>query len=465
MAAPGAAQENGAPGAFRHPFPLGPLGGAAEVVDGTNEAIVTAVTADAPAARGGLQAGDRIVAVDGQPFTPFSASIDAGDAGPPEELGRAIAHCERAPGDRRLRLAVRRGDAELALACELPIAGDFVAGICRQLLATQREDGSWGTPTGQTSDRFITGLLALTLLAHDGEAHLPAIRKSIAYLVGPDGKCLLPDDFKPGPGGLDNWPRLTTALLLAEVRIATGDDSLQAPLQRLCDAFAARMRPDGKMGHTDEDAYGGNGFNVINTQVHLAWGLAQRAGCKIDDATWQKSFEQIRASTGENGGVRYWTLETGYGDASARTGSMAAALALARREPELAHRMAGYLVANTKRMREAHAMGSIGMIYGTFALKLLSPAGWRAHRDEWSWYLTLMRQPDGSAAYLGSKGNNGGDHYLGGANIAAAIAGLMLATDDDELCLCGGTRSGWLTVASPLIDAPQIAGAATRSAR
>ena len=435
------------------------------MVADTCEAIVTAVAADAPAARAGLQPGDRIVAVQGQPFERFSASIDAGDAGPPEALGRAIEACERAPVDRKLKLAVRRGETELALECELPIARDFAAGLCRQVVATQRADGSWGAPTGQTAERFITGLLALTLLAHDGETHLPAIRKAIAYLVGPDGKCLLPDDFTPGPGGLDNWPLLTTALLLAEVRIATGDESLQVPLQRLCDAFAARMRPDGKMGHTDELAYSGNGFNAINTQVHLAWALGRLAGCTIDETAWQTSFELIQASTGENGGVRYWTLETGYGDASARTGSMAAALALAEREPALARRMAGYLVTHTKRMREAHAMGSIGMIYGTFALKLLSADGWRAHFDEWSWYLTLMRQPDGSAAYLGSKGNNGGDHYLGDANIAAAIAGLMLATREEKLCLCGGTRSGWLPLAAPLLDAAQIAGAATRAAR
>ncbi|MBM4014112.1 MAG: hypothetical protein FJ293_03995 [Planctomycetes bacterium] len=429
------------------------------------EAIVTAVAADAPAARAGLQPGDRIVAAQGQPFERFSASIDVADAGPPEAIGRAIEACERAPIDRKLRLAVRRGETELALEFELPIAGDFADGLCRQVVATQRADGSWGAPTGQTADRFITGLLALTLLAHDGDAHLPVIRKAVAYLVGPDGKCLLPDDFTPGPGGLDNWPLLTTAFLLAEMRIATGDESLEAPLQRLCDAFAARMRPDGKMGHTDELSYGGNGFNAINTQVHLAWALGRLAGCTIHEAAWQKSLELIQASTGENGGVRYWTLETGYADASARTGSMAAALALAGREPALARRMAGYLVTHTKRMREAHAMGSIGMIYGTFALKLLSAEGWRTHFDEWSWYLTLMRQPDGSAAYLGSKGNNGGDHYLGDANIAAAIAGLMLATREERLRLCGGTRAGWLPVATPLLDAAQIAGAATRAAR
>ena len=64
--------------------------------------------------------------------------------------------------------------------------------------------------------------------------------------------------------------------------------------------------------------------------------------------------------------------------------------------------------------------------------------------DGWAWYLNLMRQPDLSANYLGSKRNNGGDQYLRKRHIAAAICGTMLATGGAKLAICGNKERGWL---------------------
>ena len=89
-------------------------------------------------------------------------------------------------------------------------------------------------------------------------------------------------------------------------------------------------------------------------------------------------------------------------------------------------------------------MGSIGMIFGTGALRRTNPAGWRRHMDSWRWYLSLMQQSDGSAAYIGGKRNNGGDHYLRVEHVANAIAGTMLASGLGHLHICGNDRKGWL---------------------
>ena len=89
-------------------------------------------------------------------------------------------------------------------------------------------------------------------------------------------------------------------------------------------------------------------------------------------------------------------------------------------------------------------MSSIGMIFGTAALKRVNPKGWQQHMDSWQWYLTLMRQPDGSAEYIGGKRNNGGDHYLGKPHLANAIAGLILASRLGHLHIFGNDQKGWL---------------------
>ena len=68
----------------------------------------------------------------------------------------------------------------------------------------------------------------------------------------------------------------------------------------------------------------------------------------------------------------------------------------------------------------------------------------RQHMQIWRWYLTLMRQPDLSAEYIGGKRNNGGDSYLGPAHAANAIAGVMLASGLGHLHICGNDRRGWL---------------------
>ena len=438
-------------------IPLGPLGGAARVRHGEIEAEVTAVKEGSPAARAGLLVGDRLFAVDGEEFPAHTKNIDAGGAGPEEELGDAIERAESSD-DGALSLGVRRGEEELTLAVRIPRIGayaesfpadcvksrSFYDGVCAQLLASQSADGRWRATTGISADRYVSALCAIALLGRGDPAHLDALKKAAEFLAQPDGKAFLDDELAPHGGGLDNWAICVTAIYLSEYVIATGDEGYLPSIQRCVDALTKRMTEDGRFGHAGTVGYGGKGLNIINTQAQLAWALAERAGCEIDEGAWDKSLKEIRLSTGEGGGVRYWTLETGYADASARTASAALALFVRDEEPELRARMAGWLAKHSTRLREAHAVGSIGMIYGTCALRCFDEQAWRGHMDGWGWYLNLMRQPDLSANYLGSKRNNGGDSYLRKRHVAAAICGAMLATGEAKLVMCGSRERHWL---------------------
>ncbi len=435
-------------------FPLGPIGGTAEVLADQNHAVIKFLQPDRPGSKAGLKVGDTLVSAAGKGFPKYTRNVNEGGHGPQAALGMAI---ERAETKGPLELLILRGEQMVTVRVRLPATQAFSAtfpqdckksrrffhGICQALVRSQQNAGNWRAKTGQTASRFITAYCALALLGRGEPQYLPNIRKAARYLQGKDGKAFIPDGFGKGPK-LDNWPISATAIFLSEYVLATGDKSVRPTIQRCVDCLAKRVSIEGKMGHGVGVGYRGKGFNVINTQSHLAWALAQQAGCRINKPAWTRSLALIRKSTGKNGGVRYWTSQTGYGDASARTGSMALALAISGQLPKSAQAMAAYLTKHHKRMREAHAMGSIGMIFGTAALRQLNPAGYRTHMDYWRWYLNLSRQPDGSAAYVGSKRNNGGDHYLGQQHVGNAIAGLMLSTAARKLFICGGRKKNWL---------------------
>ena len=439
-------------GDFAH-SPLGPIGGRGEVVADEATILVLEVHEGGPGAVAGLKKGDVIVSVAGKKLPQHSRDINQID-GPLAALGHAIEAAEAKRGE--LKLRVNREGGELKLTVTLPVLGkmklrdpknakanQFLDGICADLLQTRRADGAWKSNTGEDATRYTTALCGLALLGRGNADDLPALEKIAELLAGPNRRGYVSEDLME-PAGLSNWFITMSGIYLSEYVLATGDEQWLPTIQHLCDCLAARQTDGGRYGHGITVGYGGKGFNIINTHAHLLWALAERAGCKINQEAWQRSFAEIEKSTGDNGGVRYWTLETGYWDACARTGQMALALSLADEASKLQTKMGDYLHQTHRRMREAHAMSSIGMIFGTAALRRVHTAGWKEHMDSWQWYLTLMRQPDGSAEYIGGKRNNGGDHYLGKAHVANAIAGVMLASRFGKLHIFGNDQPGWL---------------------
>ncbi|NQU47420.1 MAG: PDZ domain-containing protein [Planctomycetes bacterium] len=445
---------NAKAGDFAH-SPLGPIGGRGEVVADDATILVLDVSKDGPGATAGMQKGDVIIAAAKAKFPAHSRDINQID-GPLVALGNAIEKAEAKSG--QLKLSILRDGAEMQLDIQLPALGkmkpqdpknlkanQFYQGVCSDLLKTRRADGAWKANTGEDATRYTTALCGLALLGRGNPDDLPALEKIAVLLAGPERRGYVSTDLME-PAGLSNWFITMSGIYLSEYVLATGDNQWLPTIQHLCDCLAARQTENGRYGHGITVGYGGKGFNIINTHAHLLWALADRAGCNIDQKAWQRSFAEIQKSTGENGGVRYWTLETGYWDACARTGQMALALSLAGEAPKLQESMGRYLQENHRRMREAHAMSSIGMIFGTAALRRVNPKGWQQHMDSWLWYLTLMRQPDGSAEYIGGKRNNGGDHYLGKPHLANAIAGLMLASRLDHLHIFGNDQKGWMAL-------------------
>ncbi|MBK8974999.1 MAG: hypothetical protein IPM29_03665 [Planctomycetes bacterium] len=439
-------------------FPLGLLGGVATVTVGTSAATVVELDAGAPGAVAGLAVGDRILGVGGVAFAAYSDRIDAGGDGPQRALGEALdAAGEAEP--RRVVLQVRRGpddaDCDVEVTVALPERSSLAGPHARearlalrraaaaQLLAAQRSNGMWDSPVGLTGDRVLTAWALVALLAHGDDAHRDAIDRAATWLHGPDRSAWLPEDLGRGPDGLGNWALTATAIALAEHWHLDADADDAAVVDRCCRALVARMSEDGRFGHDVTVGYAGKGFNVINAQAQLAWAMAMGIGVEVDERAWTLSLDQLAASIDPDGGVRYWTMRgTGTGDASLRTSATALALALTGQRPELHGTLMSYLDAHAARVREAHAVGSLGMLLQAPALRAWDGAAYQRFLAEWRWYLALTRGPDDRLRYIGGKRNNGGDSYLGFDLVACVIALQVAAQEDARLWMVdrGGGR-------------------------
>ncbi len=435
-------------------FPLGILGGRGEVTAGSSLLTVKSLDEHAPAQVAGVLPGDQIFAIDGVEFQAHSNGVDDGGSGPQKALGERLdTVAARTPKTERITvLKLRRGEGEskevLEIQCALPkrqgvltLAGrnELLSRAAGYLRKTCQPEGFWNAPVGLTGDRVLTAWAAVALKAVGENRDVELLRRNAKWLLGPQQRCWVPEDpLEKGPDNLGNWALTSGVVALVEVSQGEPNRVQKAAIEASCEALCKRMNAQGRFGHDVVVGYSGKGFNVINTLSHLAWAMGSKAGVSIDQAAWDLSLQQVKQSIDPNGGVRYWTMaNTGTADASLRTSSMALALGLVESEPRLLASLSKYLDQHRARTREAHAVGSLGM--------LLAPAAiWRHDRDayqrfleEWRWYLSLMQDHKGNVHYIGGKRNNGGDDYLGKDRMACVIAIMLLAPEREKLMLFG----------------------------
>jgi hypothetical protein len=350
---------------------------------------------------------------------------------------------------------VRRESEQLSLSIDLPKSPsfsfsrplacgkrkDYLAEIARHLVAVQEKNGRWKPGVGGDADVYTTAFCGLVLLANNDPSHLSSVKRGIGFVKKASIDSIDPTNPKVGP---KNWQTAANGILLAEYQLATGDNTYFEELKKCCDLLAKRVTEKGTMGHHYSIPYSGGGLIVINVQAHLAWALAEKCGHPIDEKTWKNSFSEVSKSLDrKTGALGYSSRAPGSPDISARTGAMATALMVAGRDKDFANSLAESLVRLNGRMRHAHAMSSIGLIFGFSGIKQGSPRKYAEVMETWVPYLELSRLPRGGAAFFGGKRNIGGDQYLGLSSIGNATVGMILASAEDRLFMHGGTRKGW----------------------
>ena len=440
-----------------HDFPLGVLEATGRLKDGDKEILITDVGKGGTAESSGLLVGDRLVRIDGKYPKSFSKKTDSGLEGPQSLLGISLNRNASLPNP-LLSLEVRRESKLINLSVKLPSSQSFsltvpitchkrkkfLGDISKHLVKVQQKSGRWQPGVGGDADVYTTAFCGLVLLANNDPAHLSSIKRAIEFVKKASIDSIDLNDPKKGP---KNWQTASSGILLAEYQLATGDKTYFSELKKCCDLLAKRVTEKGTMGHHFSIPYSGGGLIVINVQAHLAWALAEKCGYPINEKSWSDSFSEVKKSLDpKTGALGYSSRAPWSPDIAARTGAMATALIVAEREKKFANSLAESLVQLNGRMRHAHAMSSIGLIFGFSGIKQGSLNHHGRIMKEWMPYLELSRLPQGGAVYFGGKRNIGGDEYLGLSSIGNAMVGMILASAEDRLFMHGGSNKEWFGI-------------------
>lgn len=263
------------------------------VTSDARQILITKVDAGSPA-DGVLANGDVILGVDGKPF-----SYD-----PRTEFGKAVTTAEISG---KLTLTRWRAGKEEAVSLSLPILGtysDTAPYDCEKskrileqgckALAARMLQGDY-----EKSQNAITrSLNALALLASGNPEYMPVIRREVQW-----ANQFSSNDFQ-------TWWNAYVIMLLAEYKIATGDDAFTSGLNRLAIEAAKGQSMVGSWGH-GYALPGGNlsGYGMMNAPgvpLTIALITAREAGLKDPavDLAIERSARLLRFYIGK-GAVPY----------------------------------------------------------------------------------------------------------------------------------------------------------------
>lgn len=377
---------------------------------------ITEVAKGAPA-DGVLKKGDVIMGVGGKPF-----SYD-----PRTEFGKALSLAESNAGAGDLPLTRWREGKIEEIKVKLPVLGDYSATApyacpkskrifeqgC-EALAKRMESADY-----PKSQRPITrSLNALALLASGEKKYLPLVKKETQWA----------EDYSAD--SMQTWYYGYVITLLAEYKMATGDDSVMQGLRRLALEAAKGQSNVGSWGHKfaapDGRLLGYGMMNAPGVPLTLSLVMARAAGVKDPaiDLAIERSAKLLRFYVGK-GSIPYgdhaaW-IESH--DDNGKNG-MAAVLFNLLDEPQAAGYFSRMSLASHGAERDCGHTGNFWNI--TWAMPGVAQSGPQATgawmREFGAWYYDLARGWDDSFRHQGPpelKGDSTGGWDSTGAYLLA----------------------------------------------
>ncbi len=263
------------------------------VTSDARQILITKVDAGSPA-DGILAQGDVILGVDGKPF-----SYD-----PRTEFGKALTAAEISG---KLSLTRWRADKEEAVSLKIPILGTYSKTApykcekskkileqgCKALAARMQQ-----ADYEKSVNAITRSLNALALLASGNKEYMPVIRREVEWA----------NQFSST--SFQTWWNAYAIMLLAEYKIATGDDSFTSGLNRLAIEAAKGQSIVGSWGHGYALPSGNlSGYGMMNAPgvpLTIALITAREAGLKDPavDLAIERSARLLRFYIGK-GAVPY----------------------------------------------------------------------------------------------------------------------------------------------------------------
>lgn len=376
------------------------------VTSDARQIAITKVAKGSPA-YGILEVGDVILGVGGKPF-----SYD-----PRTEMGKALTAAESEAGNGELTLSRWRAGSSEEVVVKIPVLGTYSPTApydcpkskrileqgCREL-AKRMEDPSYT----RRLDPIPRSLNALALLASGQESYLPLIQKEAQWAAS----------FKDE--GMATWYYGYVMMLLAEYKIATGDDSVMPGLKRLALEAANGQSAVGSWGHRfarpDGRLYGYGMMNSPGLPLTISMVMAREAG--VEDPALDRAIElsvRLMRFYIHKGAIPYgdhhpW-IETHEDNGKCGMASVLFNLIGESKGAEFFSRMS--VAAHGPERDTGHTGNFFNILWSLPGISQSGPNATGAWMNEFGgWYFDLARRFDGSFLHQGPPENDR-DSYAG----------------------------------------------------
>ena len=376
------------------------------VTSDARQIAITKVAKGSPA-YGILEVGDVILGVGGKPF-----SYD-----PRTEMGKALTAAESEAGSGELTLSRWRAGSSEEVVVKIPVLGTYSPTApydcpkskrileqgCREL-AKRMEDPSYT----RRLDPIPRSLNALALLASGQESYLPIIQKEVQWAAS----------FKDE--GMATWYYGYVMMLLAEYKIATGDESVMPGLKRLALEAANGQSAVGSWGHRfarpDGRLYGYGMMNSPGLPLTISMVMAREAG--VEDPALDRAIElsvRLMRFYIHKGAIPYgdhhpW-IETHEDNGKCGMASVLFNLIGESKGAEFFSRMS--VAAHGPERDTGHTGNFFNILWSLPGISQSGPNATGAWMNEFGgWYFDLARRSDGSFLHQGPPENDR-DSYAG----------------------------------------------------
>ena len=376
------------------------------VTSDARQIAITKVAKGSPA-YGILEVGDVILGVGGKAF-----SYD-----PRTEMGKALTAAESEAGSGELTLSRWRAGSSQEVVVKIPVLGTYSPTApydcpkskrileqgCREL-AKRMEDPSYT----RRLDPIPRSLNALALLASGQESYLPLIQKEVQWAAS----------FKDE--GMATWYYGYVMMLLAEYKIATGDDSVMPGLKRLALEAANGQSAVGSWGHRfarpDGRLYGYGMMNSPGLPLTISMVMARQAG--VEDPALDRAIElsvRLMRFYIHKGAIPYgdhhpW-IETHEDNGKCGMASVLFNLIGESKGAEFFSRMS--VAAHGPERDTGHTGNFFNILWSLPGISQSGPNATGAWMNEFGgWYFDLARRFDGSFLHQGPPENDR-DSYAG----------------------------------------------------
>ncbi len=362
-----------------------------------------------PAEVAGLAEGDVLVGVNGKKFTkgsfePLAAALMKALAKEGEQKIALQVEPASGKGKKKVEVLIQglgKGMSKLAS----PSAHELLAAPALAWLAEKQQD-SGGFPqtlsgtNGAVVQTCVAGLAWIgggsNLESGAHKENLERARKFVMQNL---------DSMKSSAGSGDanwnqeNWGFVHAAIFLGELHAHSPSEELLADLQRAVDGVLKGREQSGGFGHGPggPNALGYVELNIVSGLGLCGLGLAQRAGCTLDEEAIESMCEYIEDSS-SGGGVGYSTKEgqIGQGNIGRSAAAWLGYRLLGQGKSKAARAMAGYVKRNAGEVLGGHASLTQHIMWAGLAAQA---QGGGAEKNYWSSLqrdLILAMSPDGS---------------------------------------------------------------------